>query len=154
MFFLLICQSRWVEHDPYDILASVYTCIEHAVRKLSLLGYEASSIQCVGITNQRETAVVWDSETRQPLCPAIVWSDNRTAHTVQELAAQKDNKQGINALRSTCGLPITTYFSAVKLKWMIDHEPAVKEAYENNRLQFGTVDTWLIYVSMSYKLPL
>ena len=124
---------------------SVHTCIEHAVRKLSLLGHEASSIQCIGITNQRETTIVWDSETGQPLCPAIVWCDNRTAHTVQDLASK--SADGIEALRSTCGLPLTTYFSAVKLRWMLDHEPAVKEAYENNRLQFGTVDTWLIYVS-------
>lgn len=101
----------------------------------------------MGITNQRETAVVWDSQTGQPLCPAIVWSDNRTAHIVQELATQKNKTQGINALLPICGLPLTTYFSAVKLKWMIEHEPAVKEAYENDRLQFGTVDTWLIYVS-------
>lgn len=136
---------RWVEHDPYDILASVDTCIEHAVRKLSLLGYEASDISCVGITNQRETTVAWDSETGQPLCPAVVWSDNRTHHTVQDLAAKTE--QGVEALRDVCGLPITTYFSAVKLKWMMDHEPAVKEAHEKNRLQFGTIDTWLIYVS-------
>ncbi|GAA5797819.1 hypothetical protein EDC94DRAFT_621026 [Helicostylum pulchrum] len=135
----------WVEHDPYDILASVDTCIEHAVRKLSLLGYDASSIQCVGITNQRETTIAWDSETGQPLCPAIVWSDNRTSHTVQDLASQEGHKQGVNAIHSICGLPLTTYFSAVKLKWMMDHEPAVKEAHENNRLQFGTIDTWLIY---------
>lgn len=143
-----------MEHDPYDILASVDTCIEHAVRKLSLLGYEASSIQSVGITNQRETTVAWDSETGQPLCPAIVWSDNRTSSTVHELASQKNKDlQGIEALRSICGLPLTTYFSAVKLRWMLDHEPAVKEAHEKNRLQFGTIDTWLIYVSRrSFKI--
>ncbi|GAN10503.1 conserved hypothetical protein [Mucor ambiguus] len=138
----------WVEHDPYDILASVDTCIEHAVRKLGLMGYDASNIECIGITNQRETTVAWDSETGHPLCPAIVWSDNRTAHTVQELAHQAHlpkEQQGIEALRDTCGLPITTYFSAVKLKWMLDHVPEVKEAHENNRLQFGTIDTWLIY---------
>ncbi|KAI8357311.1 hypothetical protein EDC96DRAFT_465321 [Choanephora cucurbitarum] len=138
----------WVEHDPYDILASVDTCIEHAVRKLSLLGYDASSIQCVGITNQRETTIVWDTETGQPLCPAIVWSDNRTSDTLEQLASQKDlpeDMQGTEALRSICGLPLSNYFSAVKLRWLLDHVPEVKEAYEGNRLQFGTVDTWLIY---------
>ncbi|ORE01759.1 glycerol kinase [Rhizopus microsporus var. microsporus] len=138
----------WVEHDPYDILASVDTCIEHAIRKLSILGYDASSISCVGITNQRETTVAWDSETGQPLCPAIVWSDGRTAKTVQELASQKHlpkERQGVDALRGICGLPITTYFSAVKLKWMLDHVPEVKQAHDQNRLQFGTIDTWLIY---------
>lgn len=130
-------------------MASVGTCIEHAVRKLSLLGYETSSIQCIGITNQRETTVAWDSETGQPLCPAIVWSDNRTAHTVQELASQSHlpkELQGINALSDICGLPLTTYFAGVKLRWMLDHVPQVKDAHEKNRLQFGTIDTWLIYV--------
>ncbi|KAI8642420.1 hypothetical protein BD408DRAFT_416489 [Parasitella parasitica] len=138
----------WVEHDPYDILASVDTCIEHAVRKLGLMGYDVSDIKCVGITNQRETTVAWDSETGQPLCPAIVWSDNRTSHTVQELANQShlpEEQRGIEALREICGLPITTYFSAIKLKWMLNHVPEVKKAHENNRLQFGTIDTWLIY---------
>ena len=132
-------------------MASVDTCIEHAVRKLSLLGYDASSIQCVGITNQRETTIVWDTETGQPLCPAIVWSDNRTSDTLEELASQKDlpeDMQGTEALRSICGLPLSNYFSAVKLRWLLDHVPEVKEAYEGNRLQFGTVDTWLIYVSL------
>ncbi|KAI8058704.1 uncharacterized protein B0P05DRAFT_559517 [Gilbertella persicaria] len=141
-------QPGWVEHDPYDILASVDTCIEHAVRKLSLLGHDASSIQCVGITSQRETTIVWDSETGQPLYPAIVWSDNRTSHTVQALASQPHlpkDLQGTEALRSICGLPLANYFSAVKLRWLLDNIPEVKEAYENNRLQFGTVDTWLIY---------
>ncbi|KAI9478663.1 MAG: hypothetical protein EXX96DRAFT_571778 [Benjaminiella poitrasii] len=131
----------WVEHDPYDILASVDTCIEHAVYKLSLLGYESSSIRCVGITNQRETTLAWDSETGQPLCPAIVWSDNRTAQTVQKLT----ENDSVDTLYSVCGLPLSTYFSAVKLRWMLDHVSEVKEAYENNRLQFGTIDTWLIY---------
>lgn len=139
-----------MEHDPYDILASVDTCIEHAIRKLSILGYDASSISCVGITNQRETTVAWDSKTGQPLCPAIVWSDGRTAKTVQELSSQKNlpkKRQGVDALREICGLPITTYFSAVKLRWMLDHVPEVKKAHDQNRLQFGTIDTWLIYVS-------
>lgn len=138
----------WVEHDPYDILDSVDTCIEHAVRKLGLMGYDASDIECVGITNQRETTVAWDSETGHPLCPAIVWSDNRTSHTVHELSKES----GINALAPVCGLPITTYFSAVKLKWMLTHVSAVKDAFKNNRLQFGTIDSWLIYVSIyTYK---
>jgi glycerol kinase len=127
-------------------LASVDTCIEHAIRKLTQLGHDASSIVCVGITNQRETTVAWDSETGNPLCPAIVWSDGRTSHTVQDLA--KKSPQGTDALRSICGLPLTTYFSAVKLRWMMDHVPEVKKAYEQDRLQFGTVDSWLIYVGI------
>jgi glycerol kinase len=136
---------RWIEHDPYDIIASVETCIEHTVRKLSLLGYEAANITCVGVTNQRETTIVWDNKTGTPLHPAIVWSDSRTSDTVKALS--KTSEKGTDALRSVCGLPLSTYSSAVKLKWMLDNVTEVKDAFDKGRLQFGTVDTWLIYVS-------
>ncbi|KAI9321634.1 putative glycerol kinase [Dichotomocladium elegans] len=134
----------WVEHDPHDLLATAQTCVEHAVRKLEATGkYQASDIACIGITNQRETTIAWDAKTGDPLYPAIVWSDGRTSGTVHALAA-KSNK-GVNALHHTCGLPLTTYFSAVKLKWMVDHVPKVKQALKEGRLRFSTVDTWLIY---------
>ncbi|KAI7878469.1 glycerol kinase [Lichtheimia hyalospora FSU 10163] len=135
----------WVEHDPHDLLATAQTCVEHAVRKLESMpgGYQASDIACIGITNQRETTIAWDTETGEPLYPAIVWSDGRTAGTVQALSA-KSNK-GVKALQSICGLPLTTYFSAVKLRWMLDHVPRIKEALAQGRLRFSTVDTWLIY---------
>ncbi|KAL0078026.1 hypothetical protein J3Q64DRAFT_1811119 [Phycomyces blakesleeanus] len=107
------------------------------------MGYDASDIQCIGITNQRETTIAWDTLTGQPLYPAIVWSDNRTTDTVKELAAKSE--KGLNALQSICGLPLATYFSAVKMKWMIDNVSAVAEALDQSRLQFSTVDTWLIY---------
>lgn len=119
-------------------------CVEHAVRKLIALGYSASDIQAIGITNQRETTLVWDRLTGEPLYPAIIWSDGRTADTVQKLASSTD--KGLHALQSICGLPLATYFSAVKLRWLLDHVPAVAEAREQGRLQFGTLDTWLIYV--------
>ncbi|KAI8967737.1 hypothetical protein BDF20DRAFT_917339 [Mycotypha africana] len=134
----------WVEHDPLDLLSTVNTCIEQALLKLRLTDYEPKDIQCIGITNQRETTLVWDSETGQPLYRAIVWSDNRTAHTVQALV-ESHSEQEIHDLQRICGLPVTSYFSAVKLKWMLEHVPAVKDAYEEGRLHFGTVDTWLIY---------
>lgn len=135
-----------MEHDPHDLLATAQTCVEHAVRKLESLpdGYKASDIACIGITNQRETTIAWDTETGEPLYPAIVWSDGRTAGTVQALSAKSD--KGVKALQSICGLPLTTYFSAVKLRWMLDHVPRVKEALAQGRLRFSTVDTWLIYV--------
>ncbi|KAF7728648.1 Glycerol kinase [Apophysomyces ossiformis] len=136
-------EPGWVEHDPYELLDSVNVCIEHAIQKLSILGYEPSDIQCIGITNQRETTIVWDSTTGKPLYPAIVWSDVRTGDIVKSLSEK--SSQGVDALRSICGLPLTTYFSAVKLRWMLDNVPAVTEALEQDRLQFGTVDTWLIY---------
>ncbi|KAI8880435.1 glycerol kinase [Backusella circina FSU 941] len=133
----------WIEHDPYDLLASVETCIEHTVRKLTLLGHEATSIICVGITNQRETAIVWDNKTGMPLYPAIVWSDSRTSDTVKSLI--NSSEKGTDVLRAVCGLPLTNYSSAVKLKWMLDNVTEVKDALDKGRLQFGTVDTWLIY---------
>ncbi|KAF7724338.1 Glycerol kinase [Apophysomyces ossiformis] len=136
-------QPGWVEHDPYELLDSAKTCIEHAVSKLEIMGHDASDIQAIGITNQRETTIVWDSETGQPLYPAIVWSDARTVDTVHALAKKSD--KGVNALQHLCGLPLTTYFSAVKLRWLLDNVPAVAEAQQQGRLQFGTVDTWLIY---------
>lgn len=123
--------------------------MEHAVRKLEGMGqYRRSDITSIGITNQRETTIAWDAETSEPLYPAIVWSDGRTGHTVKTLAAQSD--LGVNALQSICGLPLTTYFSAVKLKWMVDNVPAVKKALDQGRLRFSTVDTWLIYASIFF----
>ncbi|RCI03676.1 Glycerol kinase [Rhizopus stolonifer] len=138
----------WVEHDPYDILDSIEICISQALRKLSILGYENSTISCIGITNQRETTIAWDSETGEPLCPAIVWSDGRTTRTVKKLMTQKHipkEKRNADVLRHICGLPLATYFSAVKLRWMLDNISEVQEAHDQNRLQFGTVDTWIIY---------
>ena len=123
--------------------------MEHAVRKLNALGYSASDIQSIGITNQRETVLVWDRLTGQPIYPAIIWSDGRTAETVQKLASS--HEKGKLALQHICGLPLTTYFSAVKLRWLLDNIPEVAEAKEQGRLQFGTLDTWLIYVSIIKK---
>lgn len=79
------------------------------------------------------------------MCPAIVWSDGRTAETVKKLASKSD--KGTEAIKDVCGLPLTTYFSGVKLRWMLDHNDHVKQAHDEGRLMFGTVDSWLIYVS-------
>lgn len=136
-------QPGWIEHDPFELLDSVNICIEHAVRKLSLMGYSASDIQCVGLTNQRETLITWDRLTGEPLYPAIVWSDARTIETVEQLTKKSD--KGLDALKDICGLPITTYFSAVKLRWLLDNIPVVSQAQMQNRLCAGTVDAWLIY---------
>lgn len=145
--FLLTILSSWVEHDPYDLLDSVHTCIEHAIRKLGLMGYDASDIECIGVTNQRETLITWDAETGHPLYPAIIWSDARTIDTVKSLSAK--SPKGVDVLRDICGLPLTTYFSGVKLRWLLDNIPVVSQALNQNRLRVGTVDTWLIYVSGS-----
>ncbi|GAA5801621.1 hypothetical protein HPULCUR_007069 [Helicostylum pulchrum] len=136
-------QPGWVEHDPYDLLDSVHTCIEHAIRKLGLLGFDASDIECIGLTNQRETLITWDSMTGHPLYPAIIWSDARTIDTVKSLSSKSE--KGVDALKHVCGLPLTTYFTAVKLRWLLDNIPVVSQAQSQNRLRIGTVDTWLIY---------
>lgn len=108
------------------------------------MGYSAKDIQSVGLTNQRETLITWDRLTGEPLYPAIVWSDARTIETVEQLS----KKEGADILQSICGLPITTYFSAVKLRWLLDNIPIVSQAQQQNRLCVGTVDAWLIYVSV------
>jgi glycerol kinase len=101
-------------------------------------------ISAVGITNQRETTVVWDRITGKPLYRAIVWLDTRTRETVQS-CIQKSESKSVNHFKEKCGLPFSTYFSAVKLKWLLENVEAVKLARDEGRLMFGTIDTWLLY---------
>ena len=95
----------------------------------------------MGITNQRETTVVWDHETGEALCNAIVWTDTRSQDIVRELK-QRD---GASRLQRICGLPLSTYSSSTKVLWMLAHVPAVKKVFDQGRLAFGTVDAWLVY---------
>ncbi|CAI4219955.1 unnamed protein product [Parascedosporium putredinis] len=134
-------ESGWHEHDPHELLKSVEECIKGAVDKFTESGYKLSQIKSVGITNQRETTVVWDKNTGEPLHHAVVWPDTRTTSLVRELR----NKEGADKLLDLCGLPLSTYPSSVKLLWLLENVDAVKEAYEDGRLAFGTVDSWLIY---------
>nr|CAG8489326.1 6585_t:CDS:2 [Entrophospora candida]CAG8621079.1 6412_t:CDS:2 [Entrophospora candida] len=133
----------WVEHDPSDILKSVQECVKETLKKFHGLGYSFSDIKAIGITNQRETTLAWDKTTGKPLYNAIVWPDVRTHDLVHRL--NKISSLGSKVLNDICGLPITTYFSALKLKWMLENVPEVKEAHDNDNLLFGTVDTWLIW---------
>lgn len=110
------------------------------------MGYDSSDIQCIGITNQRETVITWDRLTGLPLYPAIIWSDTRTIETVEKLS----KKEGADKLKDICGLPLTTYFSALKIRWLLDNIPAVSQAQSENRLCVGTVDSWLIFVSSKF----
>ncbi|KAG1469167.1 hypothetical protein G6F56_003415 [Rhizopus delemar] len=130
----------WVEHDPYDLLDSVIRCADGAIRKFGMMGHDLSDLKAIGICNQRETTLVWDRKTGEPLYNAIVWSDTRTDTLVKELT--KTQTLDVQAI---CGLPIHNYFSAVKLKWLIDQVPKVSKAVEKKRAMFGTVDTWLIW---------
>ncbi|KAJ6188739.1 hypothetical protein N7519_003647 [Penicillium mononematosum] len=131
----------WHEHDPLEIVTSVETCIEEAVRNFETQGHTRSSIQSIGITNQRETTIVWDHETGEPLYNAIVWTDTRS----QAIVAELKQKPGAAQLQTLCGLPLSTYSSATKLLWMLAHVPRVKDAFDRGTLAFGTVDAWLVY---------
>ncbi|KAB5543058.1 glycerol kinase [Coniochaeta sp. 2T2.1] len=134
-------QPGWHEQDPLAILKSVEDCIEGCVKKFEDKGYDKRQIKAVGITNQRETAVVWDRETGEPLRNAVVWPDTRTHALVRELK----QREGADELLELCGLPLSTYPSSVKLLWLLQNDEKVKAAYDSGRLAFGTVDSWLIY---------
>uniref|UniRef100_A0A8C6NP97 Probable glycerol kinase n=1 Tax=Nothobranchius furzeri TaxID=105023 RepID=A0A8C6NP97_NOTFU len=135
---------RWVEEDPKEIMWSVYECMERTCEKLRQLNVDVSNIKAVGVTNQRETTLVWDKETGEPLYNAIVWLDLRTQSTVEELI-NKNPGRSKNHLRQKTGLPISTYFSAVKLRWLLDNVDEVHEAVLSKRALFGTVDSWIIW---------
>jgi glycerol kinase len=119
----------------------VEECIEKAAQNFFDLGHKKTDIKSIGITNQRETTVCWDTNTGKPLYNAIVWPDTRTATLVRELKKRK----GADELPQLCGLPLSTYPSSVKFLWLYDNVDAVKQAYDEGRCSFGTIDTWLIY---------
>ncbi|KAM5346795.1 hypothetical protein ACJ41O_009800 [Fusarium nematophilum] len=133
--------SGWHEHDPMELLESAEACIEKAAEKFCADGHKISEIRSIGITNQRETTVLWDKNTGKPLYNAVVWPDTRTAALVRDLKA----RPGADKLQETCGLPLSTYPSSVKLLWVLQNVDSVKKAYDEGRLAFGTVDSWLIY---------
>ncbi|RMZ86389.1 hypothetical protein DV736_g6385, partial [Chaetothyriales sp. CBS 134916] len=133
--------SGWHEHDPVELFSSVSECIDKATEAFQKLGNQISDIKAIGITNQRETTVVWDKTTGEPLYNAVVWTDTRSASLVRELKL----KEGANELAAICGEQLTTYPSVAKLLWLLRNVDAIKKAYEAGNLAFGTVDTWLVY---------
>ena len=128
----------WVEHDPMEILGCVRDVINGALIKG---GINEKDIETIGITNQRETTVVWEKSTGSPIYNAIVWQDTRTNSICNEFA----NKGGQDRLRSKTGLPLTNYFSGPKIKWILDNVPGAYEKAMNGDLLFGNMDTWLIW---------
>ena len=137
-FTQIFPQPGWVEHNPDEIWTSQLKVIRQALENT---GISAGEIASIGITNQRETAVVWDRKTGKPLCNAIVWQDRRTASICDELKSA-----GHEALiRSKTGLVIDAYFSATKWKWILEHVDGAKEKALNGELAVGTVDSWLIW---------
>ncbi|HVW03578.1 MAG TPA: glycerol kinase GlpK [Vicinamibacterales bacterium] len=131
-------QPGWVEHDAQEIWATQSTVASQALERARL---DATDIAAIGITNQRETAVVWDRETGKPIANAIVWQDRRTAGACDRLRAR-----GLaSTIRRKTGLVIDAYFSATKVQWLLQHVPGAKANARAGRLAFGTVDSWLIW---------
>jgi len=131
-------QPGWVEHDAEQIWESQLATAREALEKA---GIAARDLAAIGITNQRETAVVWDRATSMPVAPAIVWQDRRTAGDCDALA-----RRGVGELvRERTGLVLDPYFSATKIAWLLDRDPALRERAVRGELAFGTVDTWLIW---------
>ncbi len=131
-------QPGWVEHNPFDIWNTQMTVAKEV---LARSGVAASEVAAIGVTNQRETSMLWDRATGAPVGNAIVWQDRRTAAFCDELKSL-----GLEPhVRATTGLLIDAYFSGTKLTWMLDHLPEVRERAERGELAFGTVDTWLIW---------
>jgi len=127
----------WVEHDPKEIWARSQEVLDEA---LSQAGASADDIAGLGITNQRETAVVWDRNTGEPVMNAIVWQDTRTDKLVDEFSADG----GQDRFRTKVGLPLATYFSGPKVRWILDNVDGAREKAEAGDLVFGNIDTWCI----------
>lgn len=128
----------WVEHDPMEIWARTQDVVKGAMKAA---GITAADLAAVGITNQRETTVVWDKTTGKPLYNAIVWQDTRTDKICKEL----EGSVGQNRFRDKVGLPLATYFSGPKVKWMLDNVPEVRAAADKGNALFGNIDTWVIW---------
>jgi glycerol kinase len=131
-------QPGWVEHDPKEILSSQLGVLQKVISDKKV---KASEIAAIGITNQRETTVVWDRKTGEPIYNAIVWQDKRTASICEDL-----KKQGLeDYVRQNTGLVIDSYFSGTKIKWILDNVTGARQRAQKGELAFGTIDTWLIW---------
>ncbi|KAI1720201.1 glycerol kinase [Ditylenchus destructor] len=137
-------QSGWVEMDPEEIYSTVMECIEKACEKLTARGISTDQIKAIGIANQRETTVVWDKITGKPLHNAIVWLDSRTAGLAEEYINKTPTRHK-DQFKLKTGLPIHSYFSALKLKWLLNNIEDVQAARDRGTLMFGTVDSWILW---------
>jgi len=137
-FSQIFPQNGWVEHDPHEIWSSQAAVIAEAIAKI---GVNGANIAGIGITNQRETTIVWDRTTGEPVYNAIVWQDRRTSEYCDKLKTE-----GLMPfIREKTGLIIDAYFSATKIKWILDHVAGAREKANRGELAFGTVDTWLVW---------
>jgi glycerol kinase len=131
-------RAGWVEHDAREVWLRTQEVISSA---LAGAGASAAQVAAIGITNQRETTLVWDRRTGEPVCNAIVWQDTRTDATVRELAGEA----GTDRLRDHVGLPLSTYFSGPKIAWILEHVTGARERAEAGELIFGNMDTWVLW---------
>ncbi|MBA3797541.1 MAG: glycerol kinase, partial [Geodermatophilaceae bacterium] len=134
----ILPRAGWVEHDPAEIWTHTREVIEAALREADLT---AADLVALGITNQRETTVVWDQTTGEPLCNAIVWQDTRT----DAIAAALERDGHGDTIRHKTGLPPATYFAGGKIKWILDNVDGVRAAATNGDALFGTTDSWLVW---------
>jgi len=131
-------QPGWVEHDALEILAAAREVMRGALRKAAV---DRRQLAAIAVTNQRETTVVWDKASGRPVCNAIVWQDTRTAAMCSRLG----ETEGPDRWRAKTGLPLATYFSGPKIKWILENIPGCRAAAQQGRLLFGTIDSWLIW---------
>ncbi|XP_029052003.1 glycerol kinase isoform X3 [Osmia bicornis bicornis] len=141
---LITAYDGWMEQDPKEILFAVKACIKGVTRKFGTLGLKVEEIVTIGITNQRETTIAWDATTGEPLYNAIVWSDIRTSTVADQIIA-KFPDQSKNHIKPLCGLPVSPYFSALKIRWMKDNVLAVRKAIRDKQCKVGTMDTWIVW---------
>ncbi len=134
----ILPQAGWVEHDPHEIWANTREVIGQALSKADITRHDVAA---VGITNQRETTVIWDRATGEPVYNAIVWQDTRTQYIVDRLAEHG----GVDRFRHVTGLPLSTYFAATKILWILENVDGVRERAERGELAFGTTDTWVTW---------
>lgn len=135
-------REGWFEECPDEILNSALKCIDFTFQEFLALNYKKEQIKCIGVTNQRETTIVWDKNTGRALHRAIVWSDSRSKETADKLIAEHGCK---DILREKCGLPLESYFSALKIKWLMDNEPKIASRLLDGSAMIGTVDSWLLW---------
>src|SRR5262249_37450085 len=128
----------WVEHDPAEIIANTAEVMDEALRRGDI---SASEIAAVGITNQRETTLIWEKETGKAIANAIVWQDTRVADEVARFASQA----GQNRFRDATGLPLSTYFSSLKARWLLENVADAREPSETGELLFGTIDAFVVW---------
>jgi len=128
----------WVEHDPLEIWQAIQTVMQEALNKS---GHSFNDIAAIGITNQRETTLIWDRNTGKPFHPAVVWQDTRTDQICDQLAEDG----GQDRFRTKTGLPIATYFSGPKIKWLLENVPGLRQAAIDGQALFGNIDTWILW---------